>query len=419
MSEQETQETPDFATLFAESEEQTETQTPEPSQGEMVKGTIVAISDEMVFVDLGSKAEATIPRAEVTDASGTVLVKPGDSIEAMVMGTDPDTGGLTLRRKLGGKVKRSSEVGPEVRQAFEGGLPVEGLVTAINKGGAEIQLFGMRAFCPLSQLDLRYTADPQQFVGQRLGFRVSRLEEGRGSRGPNIVLSRRALLEEEQQARAAETREQLKPGAVLTGKVTSITSYGVFIDLGGVEGMLHVSEIGHSRTAHPQDVFTMGQEVEVQVLKVERAKDDKRDRISLSRRALERDPWRDAATRFPEGSELDGRVMRLETFGAFVELAPGIEGLVHISEIGAGKRINHAREAVQLGQDVKVRVLGVDTGKRRISLSMAPAGSGGGARERDEAEHAASYRQAAAPPPSSGSGFGSMADFFRASQRRR
>lgn len=423
MSEQETQETPDFAALL-ESEEQTAAQTPEPSQGDMVKGTIVSIGDDMVFVDLGSKAEATIPRAEVTDASGKLLVKAGDSIEAMVMGTDPDTGGFVLRRKIGGKVKRSSEVGPEVRQAFESGVPVEGVVTTINKGGAEIQLFGMRAFCPLSQLDLRYTAEPQQYVGQRLSFRISRLEEGRGSRGPNIVLSRRALLEEEQKARAAETREHVKPGAVLKGKVTSITSYGVFVDLGGLEGMLHVSEIGHSRTAHPQDVFSMGQEVEVQVLKVERGKDEKRDRISLSRRALERDPWRDAAARFPEGAELDGRVMRLESFGAFVELAPGIEGLVHISEIGAGKRLNHAREAVQLGQDVKVKVLGVDTGKRRISLSMAAVGGGGKARDREEAEHAASYRQAAGSASSagssgsSGSGFGSMADFFRVSRQR-
>lgn len=417
MSEQETQETPDFAALLAESEEQAAAPTPEPAQGEMVKGAIVSISDETVFVDLGLKAEATIPRAEVTDASGRLLVKPGDTIEAMVMGTDPETGSFILRRKIGGKVKRSSEVVPEIRQAFEGGLPVEGTVSAINKGGAEIQLFGMRAFCPLSQLDLRYTADPQQYVGQRLGFRIARLEENRGSRGPNIVLSRRALLEEEQQARAAETREQLKPGVVLKGKVTSITSYGAFIDLGGVEGMLHVSEIGHSRTAHPQDVFSLGQEIEVQILKVERGKDDKRDRISLSRRSLERDPWKDAAARFPEGAELDGRVMRLETFGAFVELAPGIEGLVHISEIGAGKRLNHAREAVQLGQDVKVKVLGVDTGKRRISLSMAAVRSA--AREREEIEHAASYRQAAAPPAASGSGFGSMADFFRTSQRRR
>ena len=196
------------------------------------------------------------------------------------------------------------------------------------------------------------------------------------------MLSRRQLLEEEQQTRAAETREKLQVGAVLTGRVTSLTTYGAFIDLGGIEGMLHVSEIGHSRTTHPQDVFTVGQEVEVQVIKIEQGKDEKRpERISLSRRALESDPWQDAASRFPEGTEATGRVMRLETFGAFVELAPGLEGLVHISEMGAGRRLNHSREAAEQGQDVQVRVLGVDTGRRRISLSMntgANAGMGGG-----------------------------------------
>ncbi len=270
----------------------------------------------------------------------------------------------------------------EIRQAHEAGLPIEGLVTGLNKGGAEVQVFGMRAFCPLSQLDLRYVENPQQFVGQKLMFKVNRLEEGnRGGRGPNIVLSRRQLLEEEQQTRAAETREKLQVGAVLTGRVTSLTTYGAFIDLGGIEGMLHVSEIGHSRTTHPQDVFTVGQEVEVQVIKIEQGKDEKRpERISLSRRALESDPWQDAAARFPEGTEATGRIMRLETFGAFVELAPGLEGLVHISEMGAGRRLNHSREAAEQGQDVQVRVLGVDTGRRRISLSMntgANAGMGG------------------------------------------
>jgi small subunit ribosomal protein S1 len=207
------------------------------------------------------------------------------------------------------------------------------------------------------------------------------------------VLSRRQLLEEEQQARASETREKLQVGAVLHGKVTSLTSYGAFIDLGGIEGMLHVSEIGHTRTTHPQDVFKVGDDVEVQVIKIEKGKDEKRpERISLSRRSLQSDPWNEAASRFTEGMEVPGRVMRTETFGAFVELAPGLEGLVHISEMGAGRRLNHSREAVQPGQEVQVRVLGVDTARRRISLSMntganASAGGGGysgGGEERQE-----------------------------------
>jgi small subunit ribosomal protein S1 len=434
MSDQDNQENKDFAQVLAEFEQEAPATTEEPAVGEKVSGHISSIGEESVFVDLGAKSEATIPVAELKDAEGNVTVNVGDTIEATVTGTDPESGALQLRKKAGGKSKKTAEVVPEIRQAFESGLPLEGTVTGLNKGGAEIQVSGMRAFCPLSQLDLRYVADPQQYVGQKLTFKVARLEEGnRGGRGPNIVLSRRALLEEEQQSRATETREKLQVGAILNGKVTSLTTYGAFIDLGGIEGMLHVSEIGHARTSHPQDVLAIGQDVEVQVIKIEKGKDEKRpERISLSRRALERDPWRDAAERFEEGSVVTGRVMRLETFGAFVEIAPGIEGLVHISEMGAGRRLNHAKDAVQLGQDVPVKVLGVDTAKRRISLSIAAAqpGGGGGGRERyddsstrergrdrdrDREEETAGARSGGSSP--SGSGFGSLGDFFKNSKR--
>src|SRR4051794_10300302 len=384
-------ESQDFGQILAEFEQSAPAPKKKDAKGsgqsQKVSGKILSIGEEWVFVDLGGKAEGRIAAAELKDAEGNLTVKEGDSIDATVTGTDPETGALLLRRKAGGKGKgkKPADVVPEIRQAAEHGLPLEGLVTGLNKGGAEVQVYGMRAFCPLSQLDLRYVENPQQFVGQKLMFKVNRLEEGnRGGRGPNIVLSRRQLLEEEQQSRASETREKLQIGAVLHGRVTSLTNYGAFIDLGGIEGMLHVSEIGHTRTTHPQDVFQVGDDVEVQVIKIEKGKDEKRpERISLSRRALQSDPWNEAASRFTEGMEVPGRVMRTETFGAFVELAPGLEGLVHISEMGAGRRLNHSREAVQPGQEVQVRVLGVDTGRRRISLSMntganaSPATSGG------------------------------------------
>ncbi len=472
MNDQENQEPQDFGQVLAEFEQEAPAKSEEPTVGQKVSGKVLSLGDEWVFLDLGTKAEGRIAAAELKDAEGNLTVKEGDTVEATVTGTDAESGALVLRRRAGGgKSKKSAEVVPEIRQAHENNLPLEGLVTGLNKGGAEIQVFGMRAFCPLSQLDLRYVENPQQFVGQKLLFKVNRLEEGnRGGRGPNIVLSRRQLLEEEQQARAAETRDKLQVGAVLTGKVTSLTTYGAFIDLGGIEGMLHVSEIGHSRTAHPQDVFTIGQEVEVQVIKIEQGKDEKRpERISLSRRALESDPWNDAASRFTEGTEATGRVARLETFGAFVELAPGLEGLVHISEMGAGRRLNHSREAVQLGQDVQVRVLGVDTARRRISLSMgagsgagagmssAPSAGGGGERreERPRGERGGggdrgrggdrnrggdrgrggdresrgggdrggdrgddSFARGTGVVTSSGSGFGSMADFFSKAKKQ-
>lgn len=433
MSDQDNQENKDFAQVLAEFEQEAPATSEGPAVGEKVSGHILSIGEESVFVDLGAKSEGTIPVAELKDAEGNVTVNVGDTIEATVTGTNPESGAIELRKKAGGKGKKAAEVVPEIRQAFENGLPLEGTVTGLNKGGAEVQVYGMRAFCPLSQLDLRYVADPQQYVGQKLTFKVARLEEGnRGGRGPNIVLSRRALLEEEQQTRATETREKLQIGAILKGKVTSLTTYGAFIDLGGIEGMLHVSEIGHARTSHPQDVLSIGEEVEVQVIKIEKGKDEKRpERISLSRRSLERDPWRDAAERFTEGTVVTGRVMRLETFGAFVEIAPGVEGLVHISEMGAGRRLNHARDAVQLGQDVPVKVLGVDTAKRRISLSISAAQGGGGGgrgdrdydeyrdrdRNRDREEETAGARSGGGSP--SGSGFGSLGDFFKNSKRGR
>ncbi|HET9212565.1 MAG TPA: S1 RNA-binding domain-containing protein [Thermoanaerobaculia bacterium] len=454
---QESQENKDFGQILAEHEQKTP-KSQAPSAGQKVKGNIVSIGDEWIFVDLGGKAEGRIAAAELKDAEGNLTVKEGDSIDATVTGTDPESGSLLLQRRAGGKGKgkKPAEVVPEIRQAAENNLPLEGLVTGLNKGGAEVQVYGMRAFCPLSQLDLRYVENPQQFVGQKLMFKVNRLEEGnRGGRGPNIVLSRRQLLEEEQQSRAAETREKLQVGAVLTGRVTSLTTYGAFIDLGGIEGMLHVSEIGHTRTTHPQDVFNVGDEVEVQVIKIEKGKDEKRpERISLSRRSLQTDPWNEAASRFTEGMEVPGRVMRTETFGAFVELVPGLEGLVHISEMGAGRRLNHSREAVQPGQEVQVRVLGVDTARRRISLSMNTGGAasaggyagggeerredrrrggGGGGRDFSQRERGGDRRgerdrdrggdradrgdrdeeaYARTTATSGGSGFGSMADFF-------
>jgi small subunit ribosomal protein S1 len=404
-----------------------------PEIGDKIRGRVVSIGETAAFVDVGGKSEGMIEVAQLRDSAGNLTVTVGDEIEATVTGTDPETGSLILRRKAA----RGQDVALELRQALESGLPVEGVVTAINKGGAEVQVSGMRAFCPLSQLDLRYVENPQQFIGQRLTFRVSRIEPGKTR--PNIVLSRRSLLEEEAESKASDTRSRLQVGTVLKGKVTSLTSYGAFVDLGGLEGMLHVSEIGYSRLAHPGEVLQVGEEVEVQIIKVEKGKDERRPRISLSRRALERDPWHDVADQYPEGTEMTGKVMRMESFGAFVEIAPGIEGLVHISEMGANRRLNHARDAVQAGQEVQVRVLGVDPGKRRISLSMG-SGSGGGGGSRDlstrydrpsergrggsdrgprgpreerydEAEVAAYSRSSGGS--TGGSGFGSMADFFK------
>jgi small subunit ribosomal protein S1 len=417
---QQTQQGQDFGSILAEYEQgKPEAESREaPKVGDKIKGKILSIGPEAVFIDLGGKAEGSIELAQVTDAEGTVTVAVGDELDATVTAIDPESGAYVLRRKA---ARGPGDRRTEVEQAFRHAIPVEGVVTAVVKGGVEVQVYGMRAFCPVSQLDLRYVENPERFLEQRLTFRIARYEDQGKGRRPNIVLSRRALLEEEQKSKAAETRARLAPGAILRGKVTSLTDYGAFVDLGGLEGMLHVSEIGHARVANPKDVLEIGQEIDVQVLKIEPSRDPKKggERISLSRKSLESDPWKEAANRFPEGARITGRVMRLETFGAFVEIAPGLEGLVHISELGGGRRIRHPREALQLGQDVEVTVLGVDLGKRRISLTTQEGREElEAAPERERAEGAGGSSSGSSSG-ATGTGFGSMADFFRVSQKKK
>src|SRR5215813_3709635 len=355
----------DFAAMFAESEKQKPRSGKRPRVGDMVKGTVITIGKDAVFVDLGGKAEGQLEREQVTDREGKLLVKIGDVIEARVAA---DEGGvLSLRTKLG----RGPEARAELAQAAELGIPVEGLVTEVVKGGLSVDVAGVRGFCPASQIDTRFVDDLAVYVGQRLTFRITRYEPR------NLVLSRRALLEEENEKRAAETRKKLEPGAVLRGKVVGFKPFGAFIDLGGIEGMLHISELGYARVDRPEDALSLGQELDVAVLKIEpAAKGDKSERISLSLKALATDPWRDTAATLTEGARLRGKITRLSPFGAFVEIAPGVEGLVHISELGAGRRINHPKEVVSVGQDVETVVLSVDHERRRIGLSMAASKDG-------------------------------------------
>jgi small subunit ribosomal protein S1 len=346
----------DFAAMFAASEKD-KPRTKRPKVGDLVRGKVITIGKEAVFVDLGGKAEGQLDRDQVTDSEGKLRVKLGDELEARV---SADAGGvLTLRTKLG----RGPEARAELTQAMDLGIPVEGLVTEVVKGGVSVDVAGVRGFCPASQIDNRFVEDLSVFVGQRLTFRVTRYD------GRNLVLSRRALLDEDKEKRAAETRKNLVPGTVIRGKVVGFKPFGAFVDLGGVEGMLHISELGFTRVDKPEDVLTLGQELDVAILKVEPG--DKGERISLSLKALASDPWRDATASLTEGARVKGTVTRLQPFGAFIEIAPGVEGLVHISELGAGRRINHPKEVVSVGQQVEASVLAVDHDKRRLSLSMA------------------------------------------------
>ena len=299
---------------------------------------------------------------------------------------------------------RNSSRRPTYAAGSATGLPVEGMITGVNKGGVEVDIAGVRAFCPLSQLELRPVADPAAYVGRRLEFRVMRHEEDR--RGTNVVLSRRALLEEEARGRAAETRGKVVVGAVLPGVVTAIKDFGAFVDVGGIEGLLPASEISFDRGVRPAVVLGVGQPVTVQVMRVEKRDDARRpEQVSFSLKALERDPWQDAAGQFAAGTVVRGLVTRAEPYGAFVQLAPGVEGLVHISELSAARPLRHAREAVKPGDTLEVAVLAFEPEQRRISLGLASREQGV-----DDEGRAAAAR---ASGSGSGGGMGTLGDLLK------
>ena len=335
--------------------------------GDSVRGRVVSLGHETAFVELlGSKSEAMIDLQQLRDEDGNLTVKVGDEIEARVVESVGNSGCVVLRRTA---VARGPEAKAELQQAAQLGLAVEGTVTGVNKGGVEVLVAGVRGFCPISQLEMRHVEDASAYVGRKLEFRITRYEVDR--RGDNLVVSRRALLEAEARAQADKIRSKLVPGAVLPGVVVGLKVFGAFIDLGGVQGMLPASELGFSRGMRPADRLSLGQQLEVQILRIEKTDDPKRpERISLSLKSMERDPWEDVAARFPSGTRVAGKVTRIEVFGAFVELAPGIEGLVHIGELSAGKPVRNVRELTKVGATLEVTVLALDRERRRISLGV-------------------------------------------------
>jgi small subunit ribosomal protein S1 len=335
--------------------------------GDSVRGRVVSLGQETAFVELlGSKSEAMIDLQQLRDQDGNLTVKVGDEIEARVVDSMGESGCVILRRTA---VARGPEAKAELQQAAQLGLAVEGTVTGVNKGGVEVLVAGVRGFCPMSQLEMRHVEDASAYVGRKLEFRITRYEVDR--RGDNLVVSRRALLEAEARAQADKIRSKLVPGAVLPGVVVALKDFGAFIDLGGVQGMLPASELGFSRGLRPADRLSLGQQLEVQILRIEKTDDPKRpERISLSLKSMEQDPWEDVAARFPSGTRIAGKVTRIEVFGAFVELAPGIEGLVHIGELSAGKPVRNARELTKVGATLEVTVLALDRERRRISLGV-------------------------------------------------
>jgi small subunit ribosomal protein S1 len=335
----------DFAALFAQHEARHAVE-----RGQVVKGRVIQISDEHVFVDVGGKGEAWIDRAELTDDQGRLKIKVGDEIEATVVATGDEIR-LSHRLRQGGQAREALAV------AAQTGVPVE--------GGYEVTVGGLRAFCPFSQMELRRVESEQDYVGRVLPFRVTRFAEG----GRNIVLSRRALLEEEAAKAAEETRKKILPDAVLPGRVVSLADFGAFVDLGGVQGLVPMSELSHARVERAGDRLTVGEHVTVKVVRV----DETKGKITLSLKALEGDPWAAVPTRLRERQVVRGRAMRATEFGIFVELLPGVDGLLHTSEIPR-HRAGALRAAAAAGAEITVMIVSVDPAKRRIGLALAPEG---------------------------------------------
>jgi small subunit ribosomal protein S1 len=349
----------DFATLFAR--EQTG---PAVEVGQVVKGRVIQITAEHVFVDVGGKGEAWIDRAELTEEDGQLRVAVGDEVEATVVSTRDEI-------RLSHRLQRGAQAREALAAAAASGIPVEGKVAAVIKGGYEVTVGGLRAFCPFSQMDVRRAESPEDYVGRVLEFRISRY----GENGRNLVLSRRQILEERAAKDAEETRRKVIPGAVLPGTVVSLADFGAFIDLGGVQGLVPISEISHARVARPGDRLHVGEPVTVKVLKV----DEEKGRISLSLKALDGDPWTAVPGQLRERQVVRGRLVRATEFGIFVELLPGVDGLLHVSEIPR-HRAGAMREAVAATAETTVMILGIDTGKRRISLALAPDDAASGDR---------------------------------------
>lgn len=349
-----------FAELFAAQDDKQQNKRLAP--GDRVQAVIIAVSGESVFLDVGIKLDGIMEKKDILDAAGESVAGVGDTIEAWVTGVTAQE--IRLSRSMSGSGAAALE------DARDNAIPVEGRVTGTCKGGYLVETLGKSAFCPGSQMDAASLADPDNLTGRTLQFLVTRVE----NRGRNIVLSRRALLDRERRESLEKLLAEIKPGDELEGTVTRLAPYGVFVSLApSVEGMVHISELSWSRLAHPEEIVQPGEHMKVKVLSWEQ---DAKGvvRISLSRKQAQDDPWTDIESRISTGQVMQGKVTRLAPFGAFVELFPGVEGLVHISELSFSKRIRHAEEVVNTGDSVRVTIKEIFPEKRRLSLSLRDAG---------------------------------------------
>jgi small subunit ribosomal protein S1 len=325
--------------------------------GEVVTGKVVQIANGLVTVDIGYKSEGQIPINEFRDRDGQIEVHEGDDVDVYFEASEGETGAVSLSRAKAEQVK----VWRDIEVAYNDGVPIEGLIVGKVKGGLKVDI-GVAAFLPGSHADLRPTRNLDRFIGQKGRFAILKFNRSRG----NVVVSRRAVLERERSALKEETLRVLEEGIILEGAVKNITDYGAFVDLGGLDGLLHITDMSWGRISHPSEVINVGDQLKVVVLKY----DPERERVSLGMKQIMPDPWSTAADRFPVGMRIRGKVVSITDYGAFVELEKGVEGLIHVSEMSWTKRVTHPSKVLELGAEVEVQVLDVDPNNRRISLGL-------------------------------------------------
>ncbi|MFN3455768.1 MAG: 30S ribosomal protein S1 [Pseudobdellovibrio sp.] len=325
--------------------------------GDVVNGTVVEVQSDYVLVYINYKSEGLIPINEFRIVDGVRQVKAGDQVEVLIDRIENENGMIALSKDKADMLRAWSDIS----KAAENEEIIEGLVVAKVKGGLSVDI-GVKAFLPGSQIDLRPVRNMDVYLGKKYKFKVIKFNKKRG----NIVLSRRAILEEERDTLKAQTADQMKEGAIVMGLVKNITDYGAFIDLGGLDGLLHITDMSWGRIKHPSEMINVGDEIKVKILKY----DTEKERVSLGMKQLSDDPWANVHSQYPIGSKLKGKVVSVAEYGAFVELADGVEGLIHVSEMSWTKRVKHANQIVQVDQQVDVQVLAIDTENRRISLGM-------------------------------------------------
>jgi small subunit ribosomal protein S1 len=328
-----------------------------PRPGDVLTGSVLLITRDYVIVDINYKCEGQVPLAEFIDPDGNVAVNEGDEIDVYFDGTETDNGTVMLSRAKAEKFK----IWRELERAFQTDMPVEGVVLGKVKGGLKVDI-GVPAFLPGSHVDIRPVRNLDRYIGQRGRFQILKFNRARA----NVVVSRRSVLERERASLKEQTLHVLEEGVILEGTVKNITDYGAFIDLGGIDGLLHITDMSWGRLQHPSEVLKVADKVKVVVLKY----DPERERVSLGMKQIMTDPWTEAAANYPVGRRVQGKVVSVTDYGAFIELEKGVEGLIHVSEMSWTKRTVHPSKVVNVGDPVEVQVLGVDEANRRISLGL-------------------------------------------------